>query len=218
MTNNLSVTKERPILFSAAMARATLDGIKTQTRRVMRPQPPMTAPRSIRCHVLDGGGWGFFDEDGQGYKSPYGAPGDRLWGRETFYAWGRWETRFSEQKKRDEHHFADLTIECGKAYRYAADESIIIETRNYRQPVDWIKRPAIFMPRAAARIVREIVNVRVERLQDISEADAQAEGVADRMAFFALWDSINAARGYPVASNPWVWVVEYKRGNVKEVA
>lgn len=145
-------------------------------------------------------------------KNPYGAPGDRLWGRETFYAFGRWETRFSEKKKkRDEHHFADLTIECGKSYRYAADESIITEThRNYRQPVDWHKRPSIFMPRAASRILCEIVNVRVERLQDISESDAQAEGVADRAAFFELWDSINAARGYSWESNPWVWVVEYE--------
>lgn len=207
--------KERPILFSAAMVRATLGGIKTQTRRVITPQPSIGAPRSINCHVLDDGSWGFFDEDGEEYKSPYGAPGDRLWGRETFYAWGRWETRYSEEKKRDEHHFADLTIECGKAYRYAATDTP--DTDDGDNGNQWHKRPSIFMPRAASRILREIVNVRVERLQDISEADAQAEGVADRAAFFALWDSINAARGYPVASNPWVWVVEYKRGNVKEV-
>lgn len=205
--------KERPILFNAAMVRATLGGIKTQTRRVVMPQPPIGAPRSINCHVLDDGSWGFFDEDGEEYKSPYGAPGDRLWGRETFYAFGRWETRFSEKKRRDEHYFTDLTIECDKAYRYAADESIITEThRNYRQPVDWHKRPSIFMPRAASRILREIVNVRVERLQDISESDARAEGVADRVSFFTLWDSINSK--HPVASNPWVWVVEYSKENV----
>lgn len=197
--------KERPILFSTAMVRATLDGIKWQTRRVMRPQPPMTAPRSIRCHVLDGGGWGFFDEDGQDYKSPYGAPGDRLWGRETFYAYGRW--RVGEDLR---WTFEDDTYHVGYFYQYAATDEARIVKPKARDVLGWHKRPAIFMPRAAARIVREIVNVRVERLQDISEADARAEGVADRMAFFALWDSINAARGYPVASNPWVWVVEYK--------
>ena len=188
--------KERPILMSGAMVRAILDGSKTQTRRIVKPQPEhgiipcawvdtlwaeLDAKGGCRCHMAP-------------VRFPYGAPGDRLWVRETFA-----------------HHFGEL--------RYRADES---PDSYYYGAKGW--KPSIFMPRALSRITLEITGVRVERVQDISEDDAWAEGVEPpmlhpddpgnldvaRATFAALWDSINAARA-PWESNPWVWVVEFKR-------
>ncbi|KRC36271.1 hypothetical protein [Acidovorax sp. Root219] len=159
---------------------------------------------------------------------PYGHPGDRLWMRETFYAWGRWETRFSSKKGRDEWHFVDLTQECGMAYRYHADETLLVPPRGMGGAVRWWKRPAIFMPLVASRCNMELQAVRVERLQDITEADALREGIvrqpdggyglpdtthyhaADpRMSFWSLWESINGTGS--VDANPWVWVLSFNR-------
>ena len=110
-------------------------------------------------------------------ECPYGQPGDRVWVRETFYAYGRWETRFSAKKKRDEWHFVDMTAECDRRYQYAADNPDVplAKARGGVLP-GWYKRPAIFMPRAACRIMLGITGVHVERLSDISESDADAEG------------------------------------------
>jgi len=226
---------EKPILFSAPMVRAILAGDKTQTRRQVKYQ------RGDDCFVLQDygdGWWPYSSTDGETanvdgmeypYRCPYGTVGDRPYIRETFYAYGRWETRFSAKKKRDEWHFVDMTLECGHTYAYATDGAPHNfhkgNQRSDRTP-SWWKRPAIHMPRAASRIVLEISGVRVERLQDISEADASAEGAMswaqeqdapikdlnggdDRIAFMALWESINGAGSW--AANPWVWVVEFGR-------
>jgi len=209
--------KERPILFSGAMVRALPR--KTQTRRVVKgfaldlPKPGNFTPEYVAL-----------PENG---NSPYGYADDRLWVRETFFAYGRWKTRFSEKKGRDEWHFIDMTLECDRAYQYAADDPDIPVTTSRHGGVTpaWWKRPAIHMPRAASRIMLEVTGVRVERLQDISEADAIAEGVhagsweydngegteTARESFQCLWDSLNAARGYGWDANPWVWVVELKK-------
>ena len=180
--------KERPILFSAAMVRALLDGSKTQTRRVMKPQPqpvphrpgdyqwPCNAFQSM-VTVSDTRAPGAHGMAGD--ACPHGAHGDRLRVRETFFAYGRWETRFSAKKARDEWHFVDMTTECDRTYQFAADspDLVLAAGRGGALP-GWHKRPAIFMPRAASRILLQIVSVRVERLNDCSEADAKAEGVA----------------------------------------
>jgi len=240
--------KERPILFSGAMVRALLADTKTQTRRVVKPSrryPFEFVGSGTKADPdwNDPSCWGFMSDDGDAWllkdgtkesdvhqiPCPYGQPGDRLYVRETFYAYGRWETRYSEKKKRDEWHFVDMTLECGHAYAYAADgaphDFHKSNQRSDRTP-SWWKRPAIHMPRLASRILREIVSVRVERLNDISQADAVAEGamvwaqeldtqIKDlpgedaQFAFLALWESINGAGSW--AANPWVWVVEFKR-------
>lgn len=228
--------KEFPILFSAPMVRAILAGDKTQTRRVVKPQfAPDAVPAEMCAETAEGwqttGHSGLWWCDAAGnaddaIRCPYGIPGDRLWVRETFYAFGRWETRFSAKKGRDEWHFIDMTVECGKAYAYAADGAPHdFKKGNQRSSITpaWWKRPAIHMPRAASRITPEIIGVRVEHLQDISEADARAEGTAGGHGAIPgyqynatpgehyrwLWNSINGSVSWD--ANPWVWVVEFKR-------
>lgn len=220
--------KERPILFSGAMVRSLLNCTKSQTRRVVKPQP---SPSSDTAFVGTDGIWRFshptlrcpVSHEADDVRCPYGQPGDRLWVKETFYAWGRWETRYSAKKGRDEWHFIDLTIDSGKQYRYPATMGGCSSTRQRGDVMpQWWKRPAIFMPRGASRIDLDITGVRVERLNDISEADAEAEGVdflrhvpdADetltaKELYWCLLDSINGNGSW--AANPWVWAVELKR-------
>lgn len=208
--------RERPILFSAPMVRAILAGQKTQTRRAVKGFAlQLLAPDNFTPEYV---------ADPENHNCPYGNPGDRLWVRETYIAFGRWETRFSEKKGRDEWHFVDLTLESGRQYGYVADGDWPWPFKNKRALAGatpcWWTRPAIFMPRAASRIVPQIASVRVERLQGISEADARAEGcqrvmvagtIIDRARdqFEGLWSSINGADSWK--ANPWVWVVEFKR-------
>lgn len=123
------MSKEHPILFSGPMIRALLDGSKSQTRRIVKPQPVEGwAPAGYtELHAFDKDGelnpdtvigWGAVNEDGDhGYPCPYGQPGHRIWVRETFIAYGRWENRFSAKKARDEWHFVDMTLECDRRYQ-----------------------------------------------------------------------------------------------------
>lgn len=207
--------KTRPILFSAPMVRAILEGRKTQTRRIAKKMirhpdfgnlytPGALVLEHEPQHVID-------------RCCPYGQPGDRLWVRETIYAWGRWETRYSDRKQRDEWHFIDMTLASGKQYHYFADGNNPVTVPRDKHPdCQWWKRPAIHAPRAASRITQEVVSVRVERLQDISEADAAAEGTPwddragnCREAYRLLWNQINGRHAWD--ANPWVWVIEFKQ-------
>lgn len=212
--------KERPILMSGPMVRACLREVdpKTQTRRLVKPQPILESGAWYwRSPLYDnGGGCDYFHTksltgvmEAWARACPYGQPGDRLWVRETF--------RATEGAPR-------RAGEAPTEYVYRADQEP--STDGFR----W--KPAIHMPRAACRLVLEIAAVRVERLQDISEADAKAEGCrsADhatgrecildpamgsyRLHYRDLWDSLNAKRA-PWSSNPWVWVVEFNRRNEK---
>ena len=193
--------KERPILFSAPMVRAILAGTKTQTRRVAKH--PLAQNLS---YIVDiGKGW-FGDEEGEvQIRCPYGQPGDRLWVRE------KWQAVSGNDRAR--HIMTHPRPDRGWL-EYAA-------TPRADEPAyKW--RPSIHMPRWASRITLEVTGVRVERLQDISEADAMAEGVhysllekiqagQDRWARHAykkLWETINGSDSWDL--NPWVWVVEFK--------
>lgn len=204
------MSAERPILFTGPMVRAILAGDKTQTRRVVK----LPHANPLGAWVPDGvGGDGIYDSKGrkQPYTKalwhtrtgdivacPYGVPGDRLWVRETWAA----PHRFDAHPPREIPMLASI--------HYAASEE--------HGGLLW--RSPIHMPRWASRITLEITGVRVERVQDISHADAIAEGVAHvgtvelreaRMTipqhvFACMWNEINGAW----LANPWVWVIEFR--------
>ena len=221
--------KERPILFNEEMVRAILDGRKTQTRRVMKVQPAIENPKLSKVISTTGDkkeldklhwvnltdcGYGVKDSDERYFTCPYGQVGDRLWVRETF---------------------GFISFDNGTDTVYKADEDF--------EPVDldgskW--HPSIHMPRDESRITLEIANVRVERLQDISEADAIAEGIQPQNGGWKSYEVYHTGKhnGQPTpasmisnkfatfsyeelwesiyggnswAQNPFVWVIEFKR-------
>ena len=192
--------KERPILFSAPMVRAILAGTKTQTRRVVKDRHI----GQIDTSKLPGpAGWS--------RPMPYGKPGYRLWVRET------WQSHHNQNGERLDglDDWKKHPRECF----YRADES-----DPSTRPMSGRWRPSIHMPRWASRITLEVTGVRVERLQEISEADAIAEGVnvhpdhhgkprtsiySPVQAYRDLWESINGPGSWDL--NPWVWVVEFER-------
>jgi len=235
--------KERPILFSGEMVRAILEGRKTQTRRVISVQP--SRPEMKVATVTEGpknrvGKLFWAMERGQGwdneyFSNPYGQPGDRLWVRENLL----W-SQYASKGVNDVRYEAD-GVECQNEW---PDEWIPAGKVNHRVdthdnlPAGGIteyygKVPSIFMPRWASRIILEITGMRVERLQDISEADAFAEGIDTEsddynraehaqlggaqveggspavFAYKGLWEKINGAESWAV--NLWVWVIEFKR-------
>lgn len=222
MTNNKSApaTRERPIIFSGAMVRALLAGTKTQTRRIVKSQPPAGTLQvstwrhpDPRPHFF--AWWGGRPDLGQGAEiapgwcqpCPYGAPGDRLWVRETHWY-------FKDRHDPVTGYFPPqlTTVDV----EYSADGE--------SKRCGWFS--PIHMPRWASRITLEITGVRVERVQDISEADAQAEGVVTWAItdpppaawdgsllcvdmYRDLWESINGAGSW--GANPYVWVLEFRR-------
>ena len=212
--------KERPILFSAPMVRAILEDRKTVTRRAIKIQPQMVTDRSIEPWTGDAEVL-FKQLQRAGRNCPYGKPGDRLWVRETWYC-DHFEVQKGPYLQPADMHDLDQSSEDGELV-YAADGLAPYEQE---QPT-W--KPSIHMPRWASRILLEITDVRVERLQDISGDQAQAEGVDAAMCqkyletapsrfeckeavihgFAGLWQSINGEESW--RSNPWVWVVEFKR-------
>ncbi|TQI84827.1 hypothetical protein FHU12_2350 [Serratia marcescens] len=215
--------KERPVIFNGEMVRAILDGRKTQTRRVIANvgsdnciplQKPTKTKDGIFTHVMDAPGHGL---------CPFGQVGDRLWVRETFM---------------------DLTgtgIEAttGKfeGFAYRADTPAGSYGDEVRKEYGLKWTPSLHMPRKACRILLKITAVRVERLNDISEEDAKAEGVKPagdmlpdypdtfltpkgdfataKVAFQRLWQSIYGEESW--AANPWVWVIEFKQVSAREV-
>ncbi|HCF3848856.1 TPA: hypothetical protein RNI42_000264 [Pseudomonas aeruginosa] len=203
--------RERPILFNDQMVRAILEGRKTVTRRVVKPQPDflgsMVDPNTP-FKTLDAGLHARI-------TCPYGEPGDRLWVREAWAADAQVDA------------IAPSDLSQGEPIWYPADLSV--RQTGCSMISKGRVRPSIHMPRWASRILLEITAVRVERLQDISEEQALAEGVrgepcdhtrqacADigcwgdtaKGAFGFLWESLNGEGSW--AANPWVWVVEFKR-------
>lgn len=200
--------KERPILFNGEMVRAVMDGRKTQTRRVIKPQPWNEADRTAGgC----GFAWGRKGYDSRALywntteqslagsmigECPYGQPGDRLWVRETWAC-----SHLYDQ-------FPPRLIPLDARFAYAATEHI----------GGLIKRPSIHMPQWASRILLEIESVRVERLNAITADDCRAEGTEDdkndglvRLRFSQLWTGINEKRGFAWHVNPWVWAITFRR-------
>lgn len=188
--------KERPILFSGPMVRAILEGRKTQTRRVVKPNRSAPTASHVSCTPASDGS--YWVEPGGWVACPYGKPGDRLWVRETILRIG----------DRSDPICASI---------YAADGSM---TPADAWPWKADRLPSIHCPRGLSRITLEVISVRVERLQAISNEDAKAEGVREydgdepgdyRGGFRDLWQSINGKRpGCSWDDNPWVWAIEFK--------
>lgn len=207
---------ERPILFSGEMVRAILAGRKTQTRRIVKPQPVAPLRFSIDRPAVGGSVAYFAYVDAGGVhhnelsaECRYGQPGDRLWVREAAYIA---PPNFGDDR--------DCNLTDYEGRPRVASWAATMDSDSVRCATDYGVKctPSIHVPRWASRITLEVVAVRVERVQDISRDDVQAEGVESKAwdsglrkdAFSALWDSINGKRA-PWASNPWVWVVEFKR-------
>lgn len=200
---------EHPIIFSCDEVNAILEGRKTQARRVIKPQP-------VCDLVVQHGDQWLMSYDGccaedidKRIKCPYGTCGDRLWVKEPFSKCG--------------------CRACKAAWPNKTKHNVIYKVSNQMADINFCS--PIFMPRWASRITLEITDIKVERVQDITEEDARAEGVNDggclncgnkepcgctspnpnaRDSFIFLWDSTNAKRGYGWLSNPWVWKIEFR--------
>jgi len=225
------MAKERPIICSAHMVRAILENRQSQTRRVVKPQPVYEPPLGYDVLRAKGRAFSLCPPDRSGPNAPmyevcpYGVPGDRLWVRERF----AFDDSLDHKPPSSEFH--RFLCEDGSRIVYHASYDGAIGRLG-----KW--RPSIHMPRWASRITLEVTGVRVERVQEISEHNAKAEGVAPWVnshgeqsscwwrdyrfasacgtacpivSFEGLWDNINAKRGYPWADNPWCWVVEFRR-------
>ena len=203
---------DRPILFSAPMVQAILDGRKTQTRRIGKTQCAEWTELAVEYSLHAKGKVAVATHlaypNGSARhgicECPYGIPGDRLWVRETF-------ARIDGQTR----PWIETDYKATYTHGDRLGDTLGIKKR-------WT--PSIHMPRAASRITLEITSVRVERLQDISEADAQAEGVTDDgslvtdldgkdrggtiAAYATLWEVINGVGSWD--DNPWVWVLQFK--------
>lgn len=231
--------KERPIIFSAEMVKAILDGKKTMTRRVIKSNHDLSRYTHVDFDVDGDNKWELarINDLKRTYTkigNPYGNVGDRLWVRETWIQ--GYDDPLIESEGDDENAVSIIYKADGKEeYRtcsaetaenwgdFSADSEIV----GFKSP--------IHMPRWASRILLEITDIRVERLNDISEADCEKEGFRFyplsricfkpsstkhpnghgsnnyKSIFGEHWDTLNAKKGYQWSSNPWVWVIEFKK-------
>ncbi|WP_199748421.1 hypothetical protein [Pedobacter sp. KBW01] len=209
---NKKSQKISPILFSSEMVRAIISGNKTMTRRIVKPMPRIANVKT--CNTLDD----MYSKFADLFPHPYGKPGDLLWVRENY----RYCQPFGPESLN--YQFIDN----------ATGESVPDET--CYKIIDYEKwRPSIHLPKTAARIWLQILNVRIERLKQISKSDAKAEGIKQIdptkilggtcpvyynylnndtatdnpvASFYSLWESINGINSWD--ANPWVWVVEFE--------
>lgn len=214
----------RPILFSTEMVRAILDGRKTQTRRIVKPQPDDDGlwndtdfPRSLQSELK---GWnGVVEKTGESkeFRCIYGKVDDILWVRETFnYEYPSLKPYYKASPETLPDYLKELSEKYGSKH------------------LEW--KPSIFMPREACRIELRITNVKVERLQSISEEDARREGVKYDLtlefnqylnyekgiyqcqtaveSFKTLWLEINGEKSW--SENPFVWVITFERVELSE--
>lgn len=224
---------EKPILFSTDMVRAILDGRKTQTRRVIKPQPIQTKGAGVflgwtwKTRKVELRNW--IDDERFGKELVAHCPyrvGDLLWVRET------WRVNAGLYYCREHNKRHSWNIEYAPFKGNARGDDIWIcldEERDiikanhyYEKHKSGCYSPSIHMPKWAARIWLEVTDVRVERVQDISNHNIMCEGCQwdgpldeavelHSQAWITLWDSLNAKRGYSWESNPWVWAITFKR-------
>jgi hypothetical protein len=216
--------KESPILFSNEMVKAILEGRKTQTRRIAKFKPREEGlnlsfsglETGYYCTDVPESGWVLRSRRGDGcwedktfsIHCPYGHPGDRLWVKETWRNQRVGPDEFEIEYKAD---FSEI-------------ELALYGRRGGYTPLPW--KSSRFMPKSIFRILLEIADIRVERVQSISYKDARAEGMhcafsdgydfnigpmgAYQANFRRLWNRLNKGRGFGWDVNPWVWVIEFK--------
>lgn len=197
----MTAPKARPITMAAESVQGIVDGRKTQTRRTLRSPQPLdiiTRPLSKQCFppgsprtwiVLTKRGETVDKNRGTIMRCRYGCVGDLLWVRETHLRSG------DDVMYADDEYFDSSYPVNGAAFNL------------------WRVVPSIFMPREYSRLTLEITDVRVQRLSRITSRDAQAEGAgvhSPLRKFRELWESLNAKRGYPWASDPFVWAISFK--------
>lgn len=241
---------ERGMIFNAEMVRALLSGRKTQTRRIMKVQPEsnqlglLLITDSTKRSDIGKYHWAESNATGNHVRSklfscPFGAVGDRIWVRETWAILGNedgccidWEEKLCKADERSAARIYRASCEQRPGnyglWSIPDDADWKPHTKDYQYEGAW--RPSIHMPRWASRILLEITDVRVERLNAISEEDARAEGIIDggclncgepepcgcanpepdaTDAFAYLWQSIYGQESWN--ANPWVWVIEFER-------
>ena len=241
MTENAIVhhgptVRERPIIFSGGMVHAILEGRKTQTRRIVRPQPYFVP---VREHWQWDGAHGHASWSGDRPQAaallglrehcPYGRPGDRLWVRETWrvsssgrHYPSRWTTVYVEWREQQKVRGRERGRQHRSEWFCTDDEHDALMRRAYGNNRSATWRPSIHMPRWASRITLEVTAVRIERLQDISEEDAIAEGFTPERGavgqavrpgprdwFAKGWRKMHGEESWD--ANPWVWVVSFRR-------
>ncbi len=218
--------RERPILFSAAMVRSILAETKSQTRRAMNPQP-----RRVDGGVPfgDAPAWAHAEPGSMVMRCPYGKRGDRLRVKEAAWMWCERRPNGKTKAGRDKWLYVPMRE---APVRYAADlparPAVAVVSPDTGNQWGWRLKIGL-LPAWASRITLEVTGVRVERLQDISEEDAIAEGIyclqngqylpmrggfsggclTARTAYSHLRNEINGAGSWE--ANPWVWAVEFRR-------
>lgn len=220
----MSAIKERPILFSAPMVRAILEGRKTVTRREVKKRA------ALDC-LAAGFEPSFLALPGNADLCPYGQPGDQLWVRETFALFGNedgccidWQDNLVKGDERGAARIYRASCPPGDYGLNQIPAKAEWKPDTEAMEYDGAWRPSIHMPRWASRILLEITGVRVERLQDINRADIRAEGLqcpqelaSDDVSpnykdwYPAAWRELWESTGGDWDANPWVWVVEFKR-------
>ncbi|MCA3375679.1 MAG: hypothetical protein INF64_01015 [Roseomonas sp.] len=225
--------KERPIPFKGPMVRAILDGRKTQTRRIMKIQPPPDARVTVEHYnriVFDRHGdmqpgkevFGALWDGGEcGLPCPYGAPGDHLWVRETFCS--HWGTpphdAPPEHRIMTGDELPPIKQDSGEFYKPETDDRMTIwYGTGGNKPFHMKWKPSMFMPRWASRITLRITDIRVERLQGISEEDARAEGVEAKPFPGPWWQGYRddivlgeLMHTQSLGETPPEWMIEPKR-------
>jgi hypothetical protein len=239
---------EHPIPYTTPMVKSIMAGIKTKTRRIIRSTYLLEFPEALQFDAIEvnpqlsriessndfkkvAGTFAMFEdkygEESRAFKFPYGNVGDLLWVKETFYAYGHWTT-FTEEGKSTKK-FMDLTNDYNYLHQFHADWQPKKQAKFGE--LGWHKRPALFMPKAIAKRWIKIIDINVERLQDISDDDARDEGIkregnlyyfypckdlrddtyienGEKVSFYSLWKSINGEESWD--ANPWVWGISFK--------
>lgn len=227
------MANSKPILFSAAMVAAIIEGRKTQTRRTMKVQMP---ENFWRIGGIDTAGVNAYavpladdekdDHLVQECKFPYGNIGDLLWVREEHYRFGHWRPVVGAVTKKGKKQKWEFVASTEEVRYYDDPPASFKKSRDRSNPPDtpqWYKRLARFMPRSSCRIFLEITDIRVERLNDITESDSKAEGAMFAYAgnnansytagFKNIWVKINGSESW--YENPWVWVIHFKVVEIK---